>query len=129
MAKKPSKQKSASAGAAKKRASKAGSGTSADKAAVEAVLADQMPGWELCGVEPAEIADAMREAETMDADKMPSVKDLRRKFFGEDAADAKDSPDFRAVDEAVKTVRIRPTKGGAAKTADVRNGKITIVQG
>ncbi|KQM30458.1 hypothetical protein [Sphingomonas sp. Leaf10] len=63
----------------------------------------------------------------MKTDGGPSLKNLRLKFFGQ--LDAKSGAMLADVDHSVKTVRIQPKSGGAMKTADIRNGKVTIVQG
>jgi len=67
----------------------------------------------------------------MKADAGPSIARLAKKFLGEDAADSEsDAADtFADVDESRKTVKVRPAKGGASKTADFKDGKIEIVQG
>jgi len=67
----------------------------------------------------------------MKSEMGPDIRQIRKKFFGDDAADdAADGSDiFSDMDESRKTVRVKPEDGGPAKTADIKNGKISIVQG
>jgi hypothetical protein len=134
MARSPSKANAASRGRRPVRgAKKAGSrsrrsGQSAEREQLAAKVAQALPDWELC--EPAPHSEeAVAEDQDMGADveQGPSIEELKRKFLGEDAADS--GPEEFATDDR-KPVRIRPKKGGAAKTADVSpDGKVTIVQG
>ena len=63
----------------------------------------------------------------MKTDGGPSIQALRAKFLGE--RDVAGGAVLADVDESVRTVRIQPKGGGSPKTADIRNGKVTIVQG
>ena len=64
----------------------------------------------------------------MSSDAAPSIEQLRHKFFGTDVSDTSGAV-FRSVDDSVVTVRVAPEEGGPAKTADYKDGKVTIVQG
>ena len=92
---------------------------------VTAAVAKALPGWKIVD-SPTALAGKM-EDEYVRIDKGPSIVDLKRKFLHDDVQDGADP--FVADDGRV-SVRIRPEKGGDAKTADVgRDGKVTIVQG
>ena len=93
-----------------------------------AILAAEMPGWKLAsdvGTMAPSVEDGMK------SERGPSLAQLRRKFLGDDAADAPDDAGdmLGELDTSVETVRIQPRKGGPAKTADIKNGKVSIVQG
>lgn len=90
------------------------------------VIAREMPEWKIVP-EDAEPDSAVDE-EAMKTDRGPSIARLRQKFGVADAQPAGES-DLAPVDDSVKTVRIEPKKGGPAKTADIKGGKVTIVQG
>jgi len=83
-----------------------------------------MPKWKLAPSAPLVEAAGVGEMKT---DGGPSLKSLRMKFFGQQDSTA--GVMLADVDTSVKTVRIKPKSGGATKTADIRNGKVTIVQG
>ena len=89
------------------------------------VIARQLPEWQL--FEPEVEPDAVVEDHSMKIDNGPSIASLRKKFGGADS-DAGE-PDFAPVDASVETVRIAPKQGGPAKTADIKDGRIKIVQG
>jgi hypothetical protein len=60
----------------------------------------------------------------------PSLEQLRRKFLqGSGDADAAAASPVEFADPDAKTVLVQPESGGPAKTADIRRGKVTIVQG
>lgn len=88
------------------------------------ILKGQMPNWTI--VKGASLIEASGDGQ-MKTDVGPSLNTLRVKFLGH--RDAVSGPMLADVDESVKTVRIKPKSGGSLKTADIRNGKVTIVQG
>src|SRR4051812_25371320 len=92
---------------------------------LEALVAREMPGWKIDS--DAELVVDDVEDHSMRSERGPSIAELRRKFLGDaDAAD--NSPDaFAEVDRKVETVRIKPSGGGPAKVADVRNGNRTCL--
>ena len=90
------------------------------------LISTELPGWKI--VADQEIAPAPME-EDMQSDQGPSIADLRRKFLTEDDADAPAGEAFADVDQSVETVRVQPRNGGPVKTADIKNGKVAIVQG
>lgn len=111
-------------GAVVRRSAKGKSTGASPKKSVSALLKEQKPGWKLAP-EPKH-GTRLVETFAMKTDSAPSLQLLREKFLGDqDAAPVS----LGKVDDKVRTVRIQPRKGGASKTADVRNGKITIVQG
>ncbi len=68
----------------------------------------------------------------MKTDTSPSLEQLRRKFFGggDKMADAAGgNVTIAPYDDSVQTVQIQPKSGGPTKTADIKDGKVTIVQG
>lgn len=91
-----------------------------------AFVAREMPGWQIDHNPETEAPSA--EDSSMKSETGPTIAALRRKFLGEADA-AADVSDLIGVDEKVRTVRIKPKDGGPAKVADIRNGKISIVQG
>jgi|GEM_PF-2860890 len=109
-------------------AKRAGDGAAA-KSSTE-VIAEQMPGWKLAPQTKLRSPGLFHEGD-MKIETGPSIAQLRRKFLGGEAdSDAVDeSSMFAAVNRRVQTVQIEPKSGGPAKTADIRGGKITIVQG
>ena len=88
------------------------------------VVARQMPDWQLV---PEVESDVVLDEAAMKVDQGPSIAKLRRKFGVSDSGTGE--PDLAPVDPSVETVRIAPKSGGPAKTADIKNGKIKIVQG
>ncbi|WP_289016293.1 hypothetical protein [uncultured Methylobacterium sp.] len=100
---------------------------------VVAFIAEQMPDWKLVpddtaatlGFDDSDMVSSMR------SEKGPSVEQLRRKFLRQDVADAPGDANsaLGSVDTSVATVRIQPKHGGPAKTADIRDGRVIIVQG
>jgi hypothetical protein len=83
---------------------------------------------------------ALREADlpsenvedtVMNNEQGPSLAQLRRKFFGSGVTDSKagDAPVLGPMDKDVQTVQVQRKQGGAIKTADIKNGKVQIVQG
>jgi hypothetical protein len=98
--------------------------------AVRKVLRSEMPDWLLVGDDERSEADP-KDNLKMKIDKTPSIADLRRKYFGGGDVDggAADSGPKYKMAKNVQTVRIKPRRGGPAKTADIKNGKVTIVQG
>lgn len=90
-----------------------------------AVIAREMPEWQIATQDTE--ADLSLDENTMKIDQGPSIAKLRRKFGVTDSGPGE--PDFAPVDDTVETVRIEPKSGGAPKTADIKNGKVTIVQG
>ena len=109
--------------APKRPASSAPASSARDSAA--AVIAREMPKWRLAARD--EETDLALDENAMKIDQGPSIAKLRRKFGVTDSGPGE--PDFAPVDDTVETVRIEPKSGGAAKTADIKNGKVTIVQG
>jgi hypothetical protein len=106
-------------------------GAGGAKVSVSALVAAQLPGWKLAPDSSPPTQVAGEEDGVMKSEHGPSINQLRRKFLGDDAADgAADSSDiFADVDESRETVRVEPRRGGPAKTADIKNGKVSIVQG
>lgn len=100
-----------------------------DKFTIASVLKAQMPGWTLAHDE-GELMPGVEDT-IMKSETGPSIAQLRSKFLGGSAADAVDAGGdaLGNVDTSVETVRIRPNRGGPAKTADIKNGKVSIVQG
>ena len=111
-----------------------------DGAAIAAAVARDLPGFRV-----VKKTGFVAEASAVDAEKPcddrgPTLQQLRRKFLGEaaDAADAADSAgaadggaadDYGAMDAKRVSVQVEPDEGGPAKTADVENGRVKIVQG
>ena len=98
-----------------------------------AIVARQLPGYRLASPH-AVVAPGFDSSDTvanMRSEKGPSIEQLRRKFLRDDAVDAAVGVGnaLGSVDKAVATVLVQPKGGGPAKTADIRNGKIAIVQG
>lgn len=91
-----------------------------------AVVKEQMPGWQIAKG-TVSVAGSFRMSD-MKSETGPTIEQLRRKFLGHQDAGI-DAPALGEVDQSVQTVRVRPRDGGPAKTADIRNGKISIVQG
>lgn len=127
----------ASAGVAMKLAGAVGAarkktiGDAAGKTSLAAIVAEQMPGWKLAPEMKLRSPDLAMEGDVK-IDTGPSIAQLRRKFLGGGDADegvADESTILADVNRRVKTVQIEPKSGGPAKTADIRGGKITIVQG
>lgn len=89
-----------------------------------------MPGWPLVEEDEGSEADPKDNLE-MKIDKTPSIADRRRKCFGggEVYGGADDASPKYKMARNVQTVRIKPRRGGAAKTADTKNGMVTIPQG
>lgn len=125
MAKAPSKSRTASKSTPRCAEPKAGTRVKS-KPTPAAVIRAQMPGWQIAKGTVA--ATGFLKANDMKTDKGPSIDQLRRKFLGTQDAGA-ERPTIADVNEGVQTVRIRPKDGGPAKTADIRDGKISIVQG
>lgn len=89
-----------------------------------------MPDWLLVEGDEGSEADPKGNLK-MKIDKTPSIADLRRKYFGGGEVDGRADnagPKYKMA-KNVQTVRIKPRRGDAAKTADIKNGKVTIVQG
>lgn len=127
MAKSPNKPNAAGKAATgrtpgKSRPPASGNGTVSPAAVVKA----QMPGWQIAKGTVA-VASGFRMSD-MKSQTGPTIEQLRRKFLGPQDAGA-DAPKLADVDESIQTIRVRPRDGGPAKTADIRNGKISIVQG
>jgi hypothetical protein len=105
-------------------------GLNNSRASAAALVAAQLPGWKLV---PDRLAvDLEQETSDMRSEKGPSIAQLSAKFLGEaDMADAADdsAATFADVDESTQTVQVQPRRGGPAKTADLKDGKISIVQG
>jgi hypothetical protein len=99
------------------------------KFSIASVLKAQMPGWTLAHDE-SELMPGVEDT-IMKSETGPSIAQLRSKFLGGSAVDAVDTGEdaLGNVDTSVETVRIRPSRGGPAKTADIKNGKVSIVQG
>lgn len=99
------------------------------KANAADVVAREMPEWEIVEKPAPRFASAAAfdKGATMKIDEDLSIAKLRRKFGVSDSNDKESA--FKPVDTSVQTVRIKPRSGGAAKTADIKNGKVTIVQG
>jgi hypothetical protein len=92
------------------------------------VVEREMPGWKIVAPPPSPpFEEAAMKTDTKN-DLGFSLAKLRQKFGLTDAA-TKDEPDFAPVDDTVETVHVQPKTGGPTKTADIKNGKITIVQG
>jgi hypothetical protein len=102
-----------------------------DGKAIAKAIAKSLPGWKLAT--KAEDAHAAADPTSVkERDHGPTLRQLRAKFLGNDAAadNAADSPeDYGTVDEARTSVNVEPDEGGAAKTADIENGEAKIVQG
>lgn len=94
-----------------------------------AILKQNLPGFHIVKVVRSDAASNAED--NMKTAKGPSLKALRSKFLGKsDSTDsADDGSSYSPVDTKVSTARIAPKKGGPAKTADFRDGKVTIVQG
>lgn len=94
---------------------------------IAAILKEAMPGWELAQGTVA--LPSLSRVTDMKSEPGPSIEQLRRKFFPQDAGH--NVPTFGDVDKNRRTVRIRPKDGGPAKTADidVNTGQVSIVQG
>jgi hypothetical protein len=131
-------KKSAKKKAAAKKAGKSSGSAKSVKSAkasatdlsVDEIVEREMPGWRVVNVrQTARIPIA--DSGTMKSQKGPSIAQLKRKFLGDGARDAAGDQDagFAPVNDKVKTVRIEPKAGGPSKTADIRKGKINIVQG
>jgi hypothetical protein len=88
-----------------------------------ALLKAQMPNWEVVKSGPV----VMPKGADMRTDESISITKLRGKFLGQHDSSA--AAVIGDVDQGVRTLRIKPKSGGSAKTADIRNGKVTIVQG
>ncbi len=99
--------------------------TSPARESADKVIARKLPQWQVVSAEDE--ADDQPSGDTMKTDEGPSIATLRRKFGVAD--DHSSDPDFDVVDESVETVRIAPKSGGPAKTADIKNGEVKIVQG
>lgn len=97
------------------------------------LIARQLPGWRLAAPASApQLSSFADEVSAMRMDRGLSIAELKQKFLPVSAGDAIPVPsntDFASDGEGVTTVRIEPEDGGPAKTADIRNGTITIVQG
>lgn len=122
-----SRKLAATVGAAGKKAA----GDAAGKTSLAAIVAEQMPGWKLVPEMKLRSPDLTMEGDVK-IDTGPSIAQLRRKFLGGGDADegvADESTLLANVNRRVKTVQIAPKTGGPAKTADIRGGKVTIVQG
>jgi hypothetical protein len=123
----PARNSVAAAGTARKKSI----GGAAAKSSSE-VVAEQMPGWKLAPTMRLRSPSYMTEGD-MKIETGPSIAQLRRKFLSDGASDgaltADDSSILANVNRRVKTVQVEPKSGGPAKTADIRGGKITIVQG
>lgn len=92
---------------------------------LQASVATDLPGWKIVSNEKFTLSNL--EASDMRTDEGPSIGQLRAKFLGQDAGGLNDP--FAKVDASVQTVRVQPRGGGPAKTADFKNGKVSIVQG
>jgi hypothetical protein len=128
MAKASTKGRRSASGTAKKQSARKGviSAPASGSATVRAasLLKAQMPNWKV--VKSAPLFEAAGAGD-MKTDGGPSIQALRVKFLGQ--RDAAGGAVLADVDESVRTVRIQPKGGGSPKTADIRNGKVTIVQG
>ena len=98
-----------------------------------AIVARQLPGYKLASPHTV-VAPGFDSSDTvanMRSEKGPSIEQLRQKFLRDHAADAAAVArnTLGSVDNTVATVLVQPKDGGPAKTADIRNGKIAIVQG
>ena len=101
---------------------------SARKGSAAEVVERNMPGWRLAEPEEEVAGPLDEDAENaMKTDEGPSIAKLRRKFGMADNKD--EGPAFAPVDDSVETVRVAPKSGGPAKTADIKGGKIKVVQG
>jgi hypothetical protein len=94
-----------------------------------ALVAKQLPGWKLVGeaVQPLQsMEDIVMKNETG-----PSLAQLRNKFLGAGLMDgpSDNAPLLGHTDESVQTVQVQRKRGGAVKTADIKKGKVQIVQG
>lgn len=94
-----------------------------------ALVAKQLPGWKL--VSGAVRGGPSKEDNAMQDEQGPSLAQLRRKFLGANLADgiADNVPVLGTADKSVQTVQVQNKRGGAIKTADIKNGKVQIVQG
>ena len=102
-----------------------------DADAIAQAIAKDLPGFKLAEQSPVahDAASAALEAEC--AEHGPSIQQLRRKFLG-DSADSTESAapdDYGAFESNRVSVRVEPKKGGPTKTADIKGGKVKIVQG
>jgi hypothetical protein len=94
---------------------------------LSAIVEKALPGWELA--ETAAQQPSGAEDNKMSIDQEPSISYLKRKFLGEDVSDSSEEALFEEQDSR-KPVRVKPKRGGQAKTADVTpDGHVTIVQG
>jgi hypothetical protein len=93
------------------------------------MVSEQLPGFK-----PSKAAPSLADAAARDAVKSVrpgvSVDELRRKFFGDDSADAGDASELFDSAPRVGSVMVEPIDGGPAKTADIApDGSVKIVQG
>lgn len=95
------------------------------KTTLQASVAADLPGWKVVSNEKLSLPN--QEVSDMRTDEGPSIAQLRAKFLGQDAGST--NVPFAKVDDSVQTVRVQPRGGGPAKTADFKNGKVSIVQG
>ena len=101
-----------------------------DADAIAQAIAKDLPGFKLA--QPAPVAhDAAGALEAECEEHGPSIQQLRKKFLGDsaDAAESAAPDDYGAFESNRVSVRVEPKKGGPTKTADIKGGKVKIVQG
>lgn len=93
---------------------------------VDKVVRKQLPGWK----RSESAGDHPRHSVRQAIKQGPNVSDLRRKFFGGGVADntAKQKTHARRPSD-VQVVHVTPVDGGPSKVAEIRNGRVKIVQG
>lgn len=96
------------------------------------MVSEQLPGFKPTSAGPS-LADAAARSAVKSVRPGLSVEELRRKFYGDDSADASEAVDeSQLLDSAprVGSVMVEPIDGGPAKTADIGpDGSVKIVQG
>ncbi|NPC56923.1 hypothetical protein [Caenimonas soli] len=105
---------------------------------VQVALSRDLPDWKVSASQGHQ--DESDTAAANVSQRVAGIDELKKKFLGkrtfvrganlrQPPADGTVVVDAPKKKKGVVTVRIEPKTGGAAKVADFRNGKITIVQG
>jgi hypothetical protein len=107
-----------------------------NKRELEEIVKRDMPGFDVVSREPI---DAGQDAPTAPAEAAPSIDQLRRKYLGDDAADATDeaadSPPARrrgakaAPNTDDEIITVRPSAGSADPFDHASRPKTVIVSG
>lgn len=106
-------------------------GDDAPKRAVRPGAADAAKddSWAVEEVYSQKLSNDAEDVMPVTTQPSPSLDALRQKFLGRSQSDAVESVKIGKLSSDVDVVSVKPKDGGPSKTADRKDGKITIVQG